>query len=213
MEIEHTGSVQPENLGKSKCQPETVGSVAIERRSAKPERIGHMLMTAESKPKRLTDKKVETMNRPDLLKLSNEIMIDGSSLRQIYETHLIGERGLRRLVAEYMRDGDLKQALRLEIVERERDFERDPAMRHLSDEIELTGDHVQSRTTLEQLLTKADLASEQASRETAFFKARARFETQELLQHKRRRRVMDISLAAVIALLLLLIIILVLRRG
>ena len=56
-------------------------------------------------------------------------MIDGSSLRQIYETRLVGERGLRRLVAEHLRGGDLKRAFRREITEREIDFERDPAMR------------------------------------------------------------------------------------
>lgn len=219
MELDHV-QLSSERAEKRKRQhkPEVLGSVAIEdsektHHKPRPEHIGHMLMSAEPKPKSLSKQRVETMNRAQLLSLSEKIKIDGSSLRQIYETHLIGERGLRHLVAEYVHDGDLKQALREEVVERERDFERDPAMRHIADEVSLADDPAKSNATLEALLAKADLTSDQQREETAFFKARARFEAQQLQQHKRQRRVIDISLAVFISVLLLLIILLFLKRG
>lgn len=214
MELEHaeSESEQPDRP-RRQPKPETLGSVIIEKwpeKLAKPERIGRVLMSAEDKPKLPPGQTVETMGRAQLLQLSEEIRIDGSSLRQIYETHLIGERGLRRLVAEYMHDGDLKQALRQEIVERERDFERDPAMRLIKDDIANTS--ADSEANLESLLAKADLATEQSTEEAAFFKARARFEAAELVQHKKRRRTVDVSLAAIISILILLIILLLVRR-
>jgi hypothetical protein len=75
------------------------------------------------------EKPLSSLSRAELLNLSEQIQVDGSSLRQIYETHLVGERGLRRLVAEHLQGGDIKKALRQEIVEREIDFERDPVLR------------------------------------------------------------------------------------
>lgn len=218
MELEHTetGPDRADKQRRHQHQPETLGSVVIEkwpeRAHGKPERIGRMLMSAEDKPQLPAGKTVETLSRSQLLQLSEEIMIDGSSLRQIYETHLIGERGLRHLVAEYVHDGDLKQALRQEIIERERDFERDPAMRHLAEDVDLSDVSMNSKTTLEELLSKADLATEQSSEETAFFKARARFEAKELVQHRQRRRAIDVVLAAIISLLVLLIILLIIQR-
>jgi hypothetical protein len=210
MELDHA-DFKREKAEKAEHHPERLGSFAVEKPVAdrKPERIGHMLVTSEPGPERISTKRIETMSRSQLLELSEEIKLDGSSLRQIYETHLIGERGLRHLVAEFMRGGDLKQALREEILERERDFERDPALRHMPDGANMP---LQSRVTLEQLLSKADLDADQQREETAFFKARAQFEAEELLQHKQRRRIIDISLAAIISILLLLIILLFVSR-
>ncbi|HMH31240.1 MAG TPA: hypothetical protein VK534_02070 [Methylomirabilota bacterium] len=106
-----------------------------------PAHIGQMLVSAEAEPKTPTEshaqeaintesnKRLETLSRAELLALSETISIDGSSLRQIYETHLIGEQGLRRLVAEHLEGGDLRLAIKREIVEKEMNFERDPAQR------------------------------------------------------------------------------------
>jgi hypothetical protein len=214
MELDHAdlNREQAEKLAKPERRPERLGSFAIEKPSTerKPERIGHVLVTTEPGPERVSAKRVETMSRTQLLELSEAIKLDGSSLRQIYETHLIGERGLRHLVAEYMRGGDLKQTLREEILERERDFERDPALRHISDE---DSPLFQSKVTLEELLSKADLTADQQREETAFFRARAQFEAEELLQHKQRRRMIDITMAAIISILLLLIILLFVSRS
>jgi len=108
-----------------------------------PERIGHVLMTVEggrtlpgakvelpaSAQKLSIEKQVGTMSRAELLAVSEKIAVEGTTLRQIYETHLVGERGLRRLVMEHLSGGDVPRALRRELVEREIDFERDPILR------------------------------------------------------------------------------------
>ena len=72
---------------------------------------------------------METLSRAELLSISEHIGVETSSLRNVYETHLIGEHALRRLVAEYLQGGDVQMALRREIVEHEIDHERDPALR------------------------------------------------------------------------------------
>lgn len=104
-----------------------------------PEQIGHMLMAAEARPKdqpqksgerdAAIKKSIETMSRAEVFSLSEQVVVDGATLRQAYESHLIGERGLRRLVGEHLRGGDVKLALRQEMTEHEIDFERDPVLR------------------------------------------------------------------------------------
>lgn len=189
----------------------------------KPEHIGHVLMTAESQPERRAEqlklpdyKSIETLNRPELLELSEAIVIDGSSLRQIYETHLIGERGLRRLIAEHMHGGDLKRVLRQEITEREIDFERDPAMRDIgSISVSSTVSSLNaSQPALDQLLERAaaSLPAANANEGSAFYKARANYEAEQLKQQLRRRRLTDIGLTATVAVLIMASIIIYLVR-
>ena len=103
-----------------------------------PERIGHVLIAAERgrgvaettvNLRQSVEKQVTTMPRAELLTVSEKITVEGTTLRQIYETHLIGERALRRLVMEHLSGGDVQRVLRRELVEREIDFERDPILR------------------------------------------------------------------------------------
>jgi hypothetical protein len=217
MEKEHT------ELGHDQLRKQPSKANWLKEQQSSPEHIGHTLITAETKPdnaaaKRLSGKRIETLNRAQLLELSEKIIIDGSSLRQIYETHLIGERGLRRLAAEYIQGGDLKQALRQEIIERERDFERDPAMRDKLPDSPMSSDddaltRQSAKSALDELLDKVDIAPGTQKEETAFFKARARYEAQELHLHKQQRRIIDISLGTIILILLALVIFLFMKRG
>jgi hypothetical protein len=185
------------------------------------EHLGHMLINGEAVPARSQQKapemlkpeagkRIETLNRVDLLSLSEKIIVDGTSLRQIYESRLVGERGLRRLIAEYMNGGDLKKALKHEIVEREIDFERDPAMRDLAPPDYISSADIGTET-LDALLKKAAITVNDGNEEAAFFKARARYEAVEQQQQVQKRRVIDVSLAAVITLLIIFIIFLLLR--
>ena len=102
------------------------------------ERIGHVLIAAEKGRtvseatvtiRSSVEKQITTMPRAELLAVSEKIAVEGTTLRQVYETHLVGERGLRRLVTEHLSGGDVQSALRRELVEREIDFERDPILR------------------------------------------------------------------------------------
>jgi hypothetical protein len=150
-------------------------------------------------------KRAETMNRTELMRISEKIIIEGSSLRQIYETHLIGERGLRRLVAEHLRGGDLKKVLRREIVEREIDFERDPIMRDHAPQA--AGGSTTASTALNGLLKQAGVTSSDKE-EVAFLKARAAYESKEQAQQKKQRHLIDVSFAGTILILVVLVIIL-----
>ncbi len=194
---------------KKRRQPEDLGALAV--KPTAPERVGAAAILAETKPahrEAQTSKNIETLSRAELLTLSEKILLDGTSLRQIYETHLVGENGLRRLVAEQLRGGDVKKALRQEIVERQIDFERDPALRDIGVYADLAAGkgNDYGKAALDKLLKHVDLAADNRNEEAAFFKARALYEADQLVRHKQQRRVIDTSVAAIIIVLVLLIV-------
>jgi len=227
--LSHFGAFAVEtNQQTKKAERRGQHADSLHQTTPAPEHIGHMLVAADErtrqgpeKPTRPTEtvgleaasaKRIETMSRAELLTISDKIMVDGTSLRQIYETHLIGEHGLRRLVAEYYRGGDLSQALRREILEREIDFERDPAVRDMHP---LGGQGVQApsgKAALEQLLETAAHVIAEDTEEVAFYKANAAYREQQREKQNRTRRLLDLSLGGIIALLIVLVLVLLLTR-
>jgi hypothetical protein len=193
---------RPEHIGQMLIAAEAASRLSKRAETGKAE----PQLQIEKAPKPLTEKRVETMNRVELLNLSEKIVIDGSSLRQIYESHLIGERGLRRLIQEHLHGGDLKRILRQEIVEREIDFERDPIMRDMAvTTVSSGGAHSDANTNqagLKQLLEHASVKLTDSSEEAAFYKARSAYDAQEHEHHQRQRQMIDVAFAAVIILLL-----------
>lgn len=161
----------------------------------------------------MTERRVETLNRSELLSLSEKIIVEGSSLRQIYETKLVGEHGLRRLVAEYMRGGDIKKALRQEIVEREIDFERDPDLRDMAPGgLPASGGGSSGQAALEKMLAGAKVPGVDASQEAAYYQARAAYEARQAEQHN-SRKVVDVAMTTIILLLVGLVTFLIVTRG
>jgi|GEM_PF-870502 len=161
------------------------------------------------KPKPV-DKRIETMSRAELLDLSGHVPVENTTLRQIYETHLVGEQGLRRLVSEYTRGGDVQKALRVELVEHEIDFERDPMLRDRKRPAEPSANHGQP--TLETLLQKAGVLDHAEVREElATLKVRQAHQEQRHQEQQKRRHVLDVSMVTVIAVLTALVIMLLLR--
>jgi hypothetical protein len=194
----------------------------------KPEHIGQMMVKAEAKPthdkktekapttnleiqRPITNKRVETISRTELLQISEKISVEGSTLRKIYETNLIGENGLRRLIAEHLRGGDLNKALKREIIEREIDFERDPALRDMAP-TRYAGRPAGGTAALNQMLEKATATVGDNSEETAYFKARAAYESDHYRQSQKHQRFIDISFVSVILVLLALVALLVITR-
>jgi hypothetical protein len=205
------------------------------------EKIGHMLINAEAAqvvkrekvptektkedelfkrrynelPVHLRERNIETLNRNDLLSLSEKIVLDGSSLRQIYETHLIGERGLRRLVAEYLHGGDVKKILRKEIVDHEIDFERDPAVRDITVPTSTAPAPasvvVDSKIALDKLVEKASVSFGDSNAE-AYYKARAVYEAEDNRQQKNKSQLVGVGMAATITVLLAIVIVLYFTR-
>lgn len=207
----------PEHIGHVLIAAESTTIVGSREQSraaeARKSMLGYIEKNQDQVPVPGTGKRIETMGRTELLRMSDAIMIDGTSLRQIYETHLIGERGLRRLIAEHVRGGDLKKALRQEVVEREIDFERDPALRGVISQPQSSRSGGASNAALNKLLEKVTMQGAEEGEEKAFYKARAQYETQLLSQHKKQRQVADKIITITIVFLVSLIILLYVTRG
>lgn len=133
-----------------------------------PERIGHVVMIANAnretprapKPVRpdivTARKQAESLSRDELLSISETITVEGTSLRKVYETQLVSEKGLRRLVAEHLRGGNITRALQTEIVEHEIDFERDPILR---DKAHASGSDAAGKAALAAMLVSAGVST------------------------------------------------------
>lgn len=184
--------------------------------SVAPERIGRVLMTVEADSSKNTpkvealkpqpvDRNIETIDRTDLLELSGQAVVDGSTLRQAYETNLISEKALRRLVAEHLRGGDVRRALRRELVEHEKDFERDPLLRDKP--------HVRasnSNISLNKLIQRLENRPV-ANRELITIKNQIPIITKSSRKQK-RLSFLDIAMLATILVLLFMVIALVINR-
>jgi hypothetical protein len=201
-------------------------TIETETKKTSPEKIGHIAVDVESnesteskpspaKPEKApveinskeVDKSILTMSRQELLAVSSKIRVDGTTLRQIYETRLVGERGLRRMVAEHLKGGDVKRQLRKEIIEREIDFERDPVLRdraHMEEEL--------GNPTLKDLLEKAGANQSGESEEVSFYKARAAYESDEQVRQQQQRRLLDMGMVSVIVVLAIIITLLLFKQ-
>lgn len=230
----HGATKAPEHIGHMLLNAESIPFAKLDKPNA--EKLSELHSEAKTqqtkeaienqkpveKVKLPHDKQIETLSRAELLGMSEKIMVDGSSLRQIYESHLVGDKGLRRLMAEHLSGGDLKQALRREIVEREIDFERDPIMRDASEGAVSgggTAPHsknaaVGGKAALDQLVAQAaSQVSGSNNEENAFYKARANYEVEQLEQHQARRHKIDITFAVIITGLVVIVAVLYLMRN
>ena len=186
------------------------------------ERIGHVLVAASSnaekaatvrvnKPPKLESadakKRAESMDRSELLAISQTIAVEGTSLRQIYESQLISEKGLRRLVAEHLRGGNIGRALKRELVERQIDFERDPILRDKSNKN--SADNA-GKAALAGMLSKAGVSE---TKQDEIIKTNRQKEAAiaKSVQKTGPQTLIDVSLAALIGLLLLIILSLIFR--
>jgi hypothetical protein len=189
------------------------------------ERIGHVIVAAESLPAKRSqsvekvaaqpsaitaEKQAMTMPRTELMQISEKISVEGTSLRQVYETHLIGERGLRRLVAEHLRGGNVQKALRREIIEREIDFERDPILRDRA-RASVSGG---GRGALGSLLQEAGAVAVATKEIVAPEKTKDDKTPSEAPQKKAsNHHLADLSLITVIVVLIILVIAIAMRAG
>jgi hypothetical protein len=214
-EVERKPETKPEHIGQMLLNTEAVPA----EESAKP--VNEATVSSQEAEKRMhveaeptepaTGKRVEALTRTELMQLSEKIEINGNSLRHIYETRLIGERGLRRLAAEYLRGGDLYAALRREVIEHEKDFERDPVMRNLqpTDASPMDGNNA----VLEKLLEKADVSLADVNNPTVSYTVPGRKKTRKQKSYPHRNRQLDIALMVTISGLSLLIILVLLVKG
>ena len=228
--------VVPQRLERQQERQIEQPRVTVESRpntsiAAPPEHIGKVLVAAEtvSRPVaestrhtekseksavpdvRTAQKRVEALSRNELLMLSEKIPVEGSTLRQVYETHLISERGLRRLVVEHLRGGDIVKAFRRELIERQIDFERDPKLRDTIRK-NLKGGGGKS-STLQKLLAQHGLSADDDT-QAAIATSRAAQQRNAKKAAKRRsqQKLMDASLLTIIAVLVAFIVLLAVRK-
>ncbi|MFI5271153.1 MAG: hypothetical protein ACHQT9_03865 [Candidatus Saccharimonadales bacterium] len=170
------------------------------------------------------NKRVDQLSRQELIEVSGDIEIEGTTLRKIYETHLIGEKALRRLVTEHMNGGNVARALQREIVEHEIDFERDPAMRDmdLSDSEGEEGeaaktDTAPGRESLNQLLENASAHITEADDPLAHYSQQRNEPEKELpavtQTTQKKRRKADVIMGSTILALVVAIVVLYLWRN
>jgi len=156
------------------------------------------------------------MSRDELLGISSEISADSTTLRHVYDSHLIGENGLRRLVYEHMQGGNLQEALRQEILEHETDFERDPKLRGQGQAQkpgtpQAIAESVAETSDLNELLGKVGLAKLDPGKELTSPKLLPEHSRHQGFQ-PRQRRLLDVALVALIIILLVLVAVLAMSR-
>ncbi len=192
--------------------PERIGKVLVAAEARRSQPVESSQSKLEQVDKRSTEQQVENLSRNELLTLSEKIIVEGSTLRQVYETHLVSERGLRRLVTEYLRGGDVVRAFRRELIEREIDFERDPKLRDTVRK-NLSGGGATTSPSLHKLLQQAGVTSNEDSK-AELARARAQQLQDAKKQSKRasQRKKADISLITIIAVLLAIIVVLAVNR-
>lgn len=178
-----------------RTQPSRVETRLNVAKPVRAERLGHMVVAAEAprrtnapeKPKPAVDTKIKAEHVPDLsrnelLEVSDKIIVEGASLRRIYESRLIGEKQLRHLVREHLQGRDIRKDLRHEMVEHEIDFERDPILR----------DRVRSKLAasegggLGEMLAKAGITTDEV--DPAFEKRVEQEEARQAADARKRQR-------------------------
>lgn len=151
----------------------------------------------------------ETLSGPQLLAIAESILVDGVPLSRTFEANRITEDGLRRVVGEYLRGGDVPRALRLELIDGEQAFERDPVLR--DNAAMLPQPHAHSAST-HQPTQQKNVESARLEHHKATLAARKEHDHIASKARKQRQRVMDIVLATLIFILVCAIVGLVIAR-
>ncbi len=219
VDTEAQRSVAPEanQLHGKKPSSEKIGHVLVAANLApeKPKET-HGPGRAASKPE-VAKRRAATMSRSELLELSEEITVDNTTLRHIYDTHLVSESGLRKLVYEHMHGGNMKEALHHEILEHETGFEKDPYLRYHDGVLE----NDRTATQREKDLHRGDNAelgrggdeSDNGKSPLSSKLSETRREEEKAAEQTSRRRVLDMSLVGIIVILLALVIVLAVSRS
>ncbi|HUA13053.1 MAG TPA: hypothetical protein VL989_00960 [Candidatus Sulfotelmatobacter sp.] len=191
--------------------------------SAANEALGHLVVNSQSRESSHAKKeelaevsgaKIDTLNRADLLSVSEDIEVEGSNLRQVFESKLVGENGLRRLIKEYLRGGDLQKALSHEILERELDFERDPKLRDqaLFDASNMDAGQELAPANLDSLIARAEKSLPVNADSPEFYEAKEKLEISQLKSQQSQLRYINAGLAIVTLILVILIVAILLSR-
>lgn len=193
--------VTPPERAKQPQRPETRIGLA---KPAHAEQLGRVLVQAEAvaptapELRQIVPEQVKTMSRQEVLQIGEKIQVEGTTLRDMYESHLLGEQGMRRVVVEYLRGHNVVQALKQELVEREIDFERDPILRDKAYR-EMQESHG-GESSLEHLLHKAGVDASTDHLSTVVKQLQTAQE-ENLRRESRQRKLVDTAMITLIVIL------------
>lgn len=188
---------------KSVVIKEAVPTALPEREA---ERLGHVIVAAEQKPR--PQPEPSSVKKIELLAKSADIKVGGTTLKEAYEDKHLSDRALERLVVEHERGKDILPLLKQEVIEKEKDYERDPQLR---DSKRPTAERPGSHSgRLDELLQKLEPKNTDSS--AAQHVAEARVEASRLERQARRNQQADVALTATIAVLTVIVFILLLTR-
>ena len=107
----------------------------------------------------------ERLALSDILDISERVRVGTESVRQIYEGNRISQRGLRRIVAEYLHGGNVRKVLKQELLIKAIAPELDPLLR---DQVPVTMTPVSSsaQITEDNLQSTADAGQYAASNQS-----------------------------------------------
>lgn len=198
------------------------------------ERIGQVLLSAaESETRKQTESSsvesdesqkvqpetivqyIASVGREELLDISSRIAVEGTTLRQAFETHLIGENALRRIIIEHIRGGDVKAALRREMMQHEIDFERDPYLRDHANQTIEDKNKESEKTAAETILPELTIpARPDPGARVVKVKSPKKVSFSKKPTEKKpfNPQVMDIALISIIIVLLVVVIVLLILR-
>jgi hypothetical protein len=108
----------------------TTATTTVERTPKKTIEKTEKLIDRKPMPEKKTS--VLTMSRAEVIEISESIPVGATNLRRVYETNLISENSLRRLIDAKSRGADIRKMLEQEMIEKEMSFERDPRLRNSS---------------------------------------------------------------------------------
>ena len=196
---------------------EQIKQETISVNSAKPERA--RVEQAKKEEYRIVAKReaagisAHLANRTELLRVAKEIKVGDFDLKDTFEKHLIGEKGLRRVVAEYLRGGDYKKTLRRELLEKEKDFERDPKLRDQGSTLPVAA----QSTQLDNLLHKSGIDWSEPSPTFLPAKSSKSYKMPAVINNLKvkqgtLKRVGDVTLIALILILIAAIIYILMKR-
>jgi hypothetical protein len=166
----------------------------------------------DSKESRKIEKPVAVMSKNELIKVAENIKIDGTSLKKIYESHLISEKGLRRIISTFLRGGNVKRALNREILQRQIDFEKDPILRDSFDgSIEDNRQEDSKNESVDSLLEKRGINFQQ---QPAFYPINTipKQELKKELPKNKKPKLIDVLFISVILVLFTLMLVLLLKK-
>lgn len=75
------------------------------------------------------NKKVEAYSTEELKEAAENIKIDNTTLKELYDDGRLDEKAVRRVMTEFIEGGSVRAAVSRELLQKELKFERDPKMR------------------------------------------------------------------------------------